>query len=269
MALQKQTYPKNLYEVIVVDNNSTEDIKSVVDQFQQAKHVFEPNPGSYSARNRALSIVKGEILGFTDSDCAPAQNWIEKGVAQMLAHPGCGFIAGRIGFSFQDPNNPTPAELYDSLHFLQQEKYVREGHFGVTANLFTTPQVFEVVGLFDQSLESGGDREWGKRVYAAGYKQVYAESVEIVHPARSSVQELTQKLKRVCEGEFKLKKQAQLPASKFLSEVLLDVKPPVAYLIQLLKDDNIKSVRKRVYVVYIYVYTRLIKAWVKLRLYFT
>ncbi|NJR32909.1 MAG: glycosyltransferase, partial [Chamaesiphon sp. CSU_1_12] len=48
-ALQNQTYPQNLYEVIVVDNGSNpdEDVKSVVAEFGQAIAAFEPTPGSY------------------------------------------------------------------------------------------------------------------------------------------------------------------------------------------------------------------------------
>ena len=267
--LENQTYPKHLYEVIVVDNNSTEDLKPIVAQFQQATYAFEPNPGSYSARNKALSIAKGEILGFTDSDCAPALDWIEQGVTQMLAHPGCGFVAGRISFSFADPDDPTPAELYDSLHFLRQEKYVREGHFGVTANLFTTPQMFEAIGLFDSALQSGGDREWGKRVHAAGYEQIYAEDVIIAHPARADLKELSRKLCRVHQGDFQIKNQAKMPLSQFAWQILLDLKPPARYLIQILRNDNIKSTRKRIFVVYIYMYLRVKKAIVKAQLYWT
>jgi len=265
--LESQTYPKHLYEVIVVDNNSSDNIAQVVAEFQQASYAFESAPGSYNARNKALTVAKGEILGFTDSDCAPASDWIKQGVEQMLAYPGCGLVAGRINFSFEDPNDPTPAELYDSLHFLQQEKYVREGNFGVTANLFTRPEVFEAVGVFNATLKSGGDREWGKRVHAAGYTQVYADSVVITHPARTDLKALIQKLCRVYRGDFQIKQQAGIPFSQLAWLILLDLKPPARYLIEILQNDDIKDVRKRVSVVYIYMYLRVRKAVVKLQLY--
>ena len=265
--LEDQTYPIHLYEVIVIDNNSSEEIESIVAQFSKTAYIFESVPGSYSARNKGISVAKGEILGFTDSDCAPALDWIEQGVAQMLTHPGCGFVAGRINFSFSDPDDPTPAELYDSLHFLQQEKYVREGHFGVTANLFTTPQVFETVGLFNSALQSGGDREWGKRVHTAGYAQIYATDVIVAHPARADFKELSRKLCRVHQGEFKMKNQARMPFPQFVYQLLLDLKPPARYLMKILTNDDIKSIRKRIFVVYIYMYLRVKKAIVKAQLY--
>ena len=266
--LENQTYPKAYYEIIVVDNNSTEDLKSVVSEFSQAHYAFEATLGSYSARNQGLAIAKGDILGFTDSDCAPTVDWIEKGVAQIQKHPACGFVAGCIHFSFEDPKSPTPAELYDSLHFLQQEKYVKQDHFGATANLFTTPQVFAKVGSFNAKLKSGGDREWGERVHAAGYAQVYGADVQIFHPARSSFQELSKKQCRVYEGNFKKNKKAQIPAFPFLKQVLVDAKPPIRYLLEILRDRSLASLQKRIAVVYIYIRLRLTRAWVNLRLYF-
>ena len=267
--LENQTYPKHFYEVIVVDNNSSDDIAQVVAEFEHANYAFEPTPGSYIARNKALTIAKGEILGFTDSDCASALDWIEQGVAQVLAHPGCGFVAGRIDFSFEDPENPTAAELYDSMHFLRQEKYVREANFGVTANLFTTPQMFEAVGVFDATLKSGGDSEWGKRVHAAGYSQFYAENVIVTHPARSDLKTLIRKQCRVHQGKFITNHWADLPVSEFAVRTLLDLKPPARYLLEILRNEDIKDLRKRLMIVYIYMYLRVRKATISLRLYCT
>ena len=265
--LNTQTYAKQFYEIIVVDNNSTEDIKSLVEQFQQVKYAFEATPGSYSARNTGLGIAKGDIIGFTDSDCAPAKDWIERGVAQILKHPGCGFVAGKIKFAFQEPDNPNPAELYDSLNFLQQEKYVTQNNFGATANVFTTPEIFEAVGLFDASLKSGGDRNWGKRVHAAGYQQIYADDVEIAHPARASFEELNKKLCRVYEGSFRLNNKSETPVFEFLREIILDIRPPGRYLRAILSEKTFRGSRKRLSVLGIYVRLKLSKAITELRLY--
>jgi glycosyltransferase involved in cell wall biosynthesis len=265
--LQNQSYPQDCYEIIVVDNNSTEDLQPVVTQFSQATYTFEATPGSYSARNHGIALARGDILGFTDSDCVPAPDWIEKGVCHILKHPDCGFVAGRIQFFFKDPDNPTPAELYYSLHNLRQEKYVEEGHFGATANLFTTPKIFQAVGLFTSPLQSGGDRDWGKRVYAAGYPQIYAEDVEIAHPARFDFTELSKKTRRTCEGIFIKSNTITTPLPKFLIEILNDIKPPIRYLLEILKDTSISGFQKRLAVIYIYICLRLTKAIAKLWLY--
>jgi hypothetical protein len=60
-------------------------------------------------------------------------------------------------------------ELYDSMFYFDQADYVRRGRFACTANAFTLASVIRRVGPFDAGLKSGGDREWGNRVAAAGY----------------------------------------------------------------------------------------------------
>lgn len=265
--LDAQTYPKQSYEVIVVDNNSTDDIQGLVKQFEQTKYAFESVPGSYSARNKGLAIAIGEILGFTDSDCAPAKNWIENGVANILKHPNCGLVAGRINFSFHNPENPRPVELYDSLYFLQQEKYIKEDHFGATANVFTTRKIFDAVGLFNATLKSGGDREWGERVYAAGYEQIYAADVEISHPARSSFQELNKKLRRVYKGGFYINKKSEIPIVDLLKELTVDIKPPARFLFRALKERGINNRKKQMSVVILYMSLKMSKAITELQLY--
>lgn len=265
--LERQTYPQAFYEIIVVDNNSTENLQPIVAQFAQAKYIVEKTPGSYSARNTGLAIAKGEVLGFTDSDCVPALDWIEKGVAQIRTHPDCGFVAGQINFFFQESDNPNPTELFDSLYFLQQEKYVREEQFGATANLFTTPEIFSNVGLFNTELKSGGDREWGKRVYAAGYKQIYAADVKISHPARANFEDINKKLCRVYKGGFYINKKSETPLLELLRELILDIKPPARYLFKTLEERGIKDINKRITVILLYMRLKLSKAFTELKLY--
>ncbi len=75
-----QTY-KN-YEVIVVDNNSTDKTKEIIKEFQEKskkiKYFFEPKRGRGHARNRYVIEAKGSIIAMTDSDCIVSEDWIEK-----------------------------------------------------------------------------------------------------------------------------------------------------------------------------------------------
>lgn len=128
---------KSLYEIIVVDNGSVENIKFLVSQFPQTSFTNEPQPGSYAARNKGISIARGEIIAFTDSDCIPALNWLEVGVQHLLSVPKCGLVAGRIEIFFKNPNHPTAVEIYDRITYLKQNKYIEKYKFGATANLFT------------------------------------------------------------------------------------------------------------------------------------
>ena len=75
-----QTY-KN-YEVIVIDNNSTDKTKDIIKGFQNKNekviYLFEKHKGRGSARNAGIKKAKGEIIAMTDSDCVVLHNWIQE-----------------------------------------------------------------------------------------------------------------------------------------------------------------------------------------------
>lgn len=75
-----QTY-KN-YEIIVVDNNSNDTTKQIINDLQKKndklKYLFEEQKSVGNARNAGINIATGDILVFTDSDCTVPNNWIEK-----------------------------------------------------------------------------------------------------------------------------------------------------------------------------------------------
>lgn len=231
-ALEKQSYPVNRYEVIVIDNGSTEDIGSVTARFPRVRTLHEPQSGSYNARNTGIAAAKGRIVAFTDADCIPAHNWIEEGVKALGSVPNCGLAAGSIQFSFHNPSRPNVIELCDSVMHLQQSYYLRDSHFGVTANIFTFKSIIEAVGYFDATLKSGGDREWGQRVFMAGYQQVYADQATIQHPARASFSEFYRKVTRTARGAAILRTRKN-SFKEFISALALDLKPPLKAILRI------------------------------------
>jgi glycosyltransferase involved in cell wall biosynthesis len=235
-ALEQQTYPQCLYEVIVVDNNSTEDLQPIVSQFQHAILTRESRPGSYIARNRGIALAKGEVLAFTDSDCIPAADWIETGVERLTQTPNCGLVGGNVRIFCQNDRAPTAVELYDRILAFPQKSYVEKDKFGVTANLFTHLHVMSAVGLFDEQLQSGGDYEWGQRVHRAGYEAVYAEATCVDHPARVSYQELGKKVARVVRGQYALKDKKAYDLRKFFQDIFKDLVPPIKFAIGVYQD---------------------------------
>ena len=166
-ALAQQSYPN--YEVIVVDNGSTDaDVEQVCKPFSRVRFAREEKAGSYAARNKGLSLAKGEVIAFTDSDCIPAADWLGAGVARVKQTENCGLIAGHVDVFPQNRAHPSLVELYDMMLAFPQERYVANYRYGVTASVVTTRAIFDAVGLFNDTLKSGGDREWGQRVAAAG-----------------------------------------------------------------------------------------------------
>ena len=266
MSLEKQTYSQDLYEVIVVDNNSEEDIKKIVNQFKQARIAYENSQGSYAARNQGISVAKGNIFGFTDSDCIPNTDWIEKGVEKLLQVPNCGLVAGEVQIFFKNPEKPTIFEIYDRMNFLRQKYYIENYKFGATANIFTFKNVFEVVGLFNNELKSGGDSEWGKRVFSAGYKQVYADNVLVSHPARYTWEEIRKKSLRITEGLYRQGKERKSLAH-FVLEILRDLKSPFKEINQVFNNQYSSQFIQKIKLMILVISIKHIRARKKVKLY--
>src|SRR5438270_1220934 len=88
------------WELIVVDNGSTDDTAVVVREFIKATDVramywFEPRPGKCHGLNSALETASGQILAFTDDDCYPAPEFLSQ-IWSVFDDPSVGYIGGRI-----------------------------------------------------------------------------------------------------------------------------------------------------------------------------
>lgn len=270
-ALEEQTYPKNLYEVIVVDNGSKEDIATLVKQFTQVSFANEAEPGSYAARNKGIALAQGEAIAFTDSDCIPATNWLETGVKHLFSVPQCGLVAGKIEIFFKNPIRPTLVEIYDSVTFLQQKRNVEEDKYGATANIFTFKSVIEKVGLFNSKLKSGGDLEWGKRVFSHGYAIIYADDVRVAHPARYSLAQLYKKIVRLSGGGYDSNKRDNNEYANYpLRQIITDwsgFKPPLRYYFQeIWSDQRLKNSQQKTQVFFLRLVHLYIKFFEKKRL---
>lgn len=267
-ALAKQTYSKDLYEVVVVDNASEEDIKSVVGQFSQVRYAYERQSGSYIARNKGILCVKGDVLAFTDSDCIPDPDWIEKGVAHLLNTPNCGLVAGKISLFFQNPQEPTAVELYEKivLNFFQDKK-LKDHQFGMTANIFTFQAVMDDVGSFDSTLKSGGDRQWGQRVFAAGYQQVYADDACVNHPARHSYSQLRKRITRLVGGRHDRLMSKNPSSIEIAKDIANTFKPPFRSIYRAFKNKDLAGINQKLKFILVLFFARYIDISEKIRLY--
>ncbi len=269
-ALESQSLPRSSYEILIINNDPLDDISQVTCDFPSVITLSESQPGSYAARNRGVTAAKGNIIAFTDSDCIPAKDWLETGVSRLQATADCGLVAGRIELFYQSPEHPSPSELYDMLFEFNQKHFVEKDHYGATANVFTYREVLDHVGLFSTELKSGGDFQWGQRVYRAGYRMVYGEEVIIRHPTRSRLGELTKKARRVIEGHFVLAvngeklKNSQFTKRRFLAGIVADLLLPFRSFPYILSTQILRNRRERIEALKVCLLMRYAKAWFRL-----
>lgn len=194
-ALRAQTLDRSRYEIVVVDNAKTASNPPALPE--GVLYLHWPNGYSYSARNAGVQVARGRVLAFTDSDCLPARDWLEQGLAAL----DTGVCGGRID-TFSRTGNA--AAQYDAHFALRQDLNIRRHRFSVTANLFVTREVFDAVGPFVDNSPSSADREWCLRAHRAGHPVRYASEALVRHPARETLDELLRKSRRLVAGRYPL-----------------------------------------------------------------
>lgn len=241
-ALEKQTYPQSSYEIIIVNNDPEDPVPDFLYDLDSIVLLSEAKPGSYAARNCGIRAAKGKILAFTDSDCIPLENWVE--AAASLLCNGSERVAGKIQI-FGSSNKLNFAEAYDKIYAFDQKSNAYKGA-SVTANMITWAKNFDLVGLFNEKLLSGGDTEWGLRAHKQGISITYSEGVIVKHPARKSLRELLMKGRRVAGGVVTASFSKGNTFSKH-EQVILAVRalvPPLRGVKKIIRNDETTFLEK-------------------------
>ncbi len=202
-ALDEQTYPKNKFEVILVDNDPYENLNIMIDHSLDLYVIKEIKPGSYAARNAGIINAKGKILAFTDSDGIPGSNWIEMGVNTLLQEKNNKIIvAGRVQLIYKDENRLSLAECYEKYFGFPHQRSGNNTLSGMVAgNVFINKQTFAEIGLFNSDLLSGGDTELSYRAIKNNYNIRYNSDCVVYHPAKYQLSDLLKKRRRIFGGK--------------------------------------------------------------------
>ena len=197
--IARQTFPADQFEVLVIDNNSTDRTALVVAEFADARpaprHVVETQQGLDHARNRAIAEARGEIVVFADDDILMEPDWLEQLAAPFAADPAgrIGAVGGEVIPVFPDGLPAWVAEWHGPLSFRGDAGPLAAHQNPMGANLALPKQVFAQHGLFRTELDrsgpalfSGGDEEMIRRVRAAGLEVWFAPAAAVRHQMPAS-----------------------------------------------------------------------------------
>jgi glycosyltransferase involved in cell wall biosynthesis len=121
-ALSKQDYPRELFEIIVVNNDIGVSVPKKFDTYKFVKFVSESKPGSYAARNRGISVSSGRVLAFTDSDCVPDKYWLRNGINSLAVEESkYSRIGGNVKLVFS--GEITVSDDYERLFSFRQKEF--------------------------------------------------------------------------------------------------------------------------------------------------
>jgi GT2 family glycosyltransferase len=178
-------YPRDRFEVIVVDDGSPTPPEKLVAEISAKFDVMlltQAHVGPATARNTGAAQAKGEILAFTDDDCQPTVDWLQKLAARFATTPDSA-IGGQT-------LNSLPGNLFSTasqilIHYLYDyyNSDRNQARFFTTSNLALPKDRFYEIGGFDTTFPqaAGEDRElcdrWGKH----NFPMIYAPEVLVWH----------------------------------------------------------------------------------------
>ena len=171
-------YPRDLLEIIVVDNGSRDRTRALLESFGEAiRIVDEPRRGPAAARNAGVRSARGDVIAFTDADCTVDPRWLLPLVG-ALEDPGVGIAGGRI--LSRRPANAV--ELFgERIHDHRRALLWFEPPYAITMNWASRRAVLEAVGLFDVRLRRGEDGDLSYRIREHGYSFAYASEAIVYH----------------------------------------------------------------------------------------
>ena len=192
------------WELVVVDNNSTDSTKACVDKFKQeskfpVRYIFESRQGKPYALNTGIQSATGEILLFTDDDVIVDKGWLSN-VIKTFSETQCVGVGGRIApvwpgekpswFRTDGPYGLMSAIASYDLGDFPCELNSTNVPFG--ANVAFRREAFDRYGYYRTDLGpsagkdriggGGEDTELARRFVRSGEKLMYAPSAIVYHP---------------------------------------------------------------------------------------
>ena len=183
------------WELIFVDNNSEDDTKAVIEEFENecklnVKYIFEGKQGLSCARNRGIEQVEGEVIAFTDDDVIVDRNWLLNIQRAFEEYDVC-CVGGKILPIWEIPKPKwLTQELYYVLALLDRgdKPFHLESPVVWGANFAIKSDTFEKYGGFDTNLGripgrlfAGEETEFIRRILNRGEKVLYDPNAVVYH----------------------------------------------------------------------------------------
>ena len=166
-SIAKNDYPKNDYEILLVDNNCTDNTRAVCDAFAKQhvdvafRYVVEPEQGLSAARNKGIKESKGDIIIYVDDDALVDSNYISSYADHFANNPNTMAAGGPIEplYETEEPKWMSPytkALLTAWMNYGPKVCEYPKGRYPGGGNAAYRKEIFNKVGLFNTELGRKG-----------------------------------------------------------------------------------------------------------------
>jgi glycosyltransferase involved in cell wall biosynthesis len=195
-SLKEMSAPEGCsWELILVDNNSKDNIKAVIEEFEKdcklnVKYIFEGKQGLSHARNRGINHSKGEIIAFTDDDVLVDRYWLSN-IERAFEEHDVSCVGGKILPVWEIPK---PKWLKHDFHYMlalldygDKPFYLKSpiiwgANFSVKADIFGKYGGFDTnLGRIPGRLFAGEETEFARRILNKGEKILYDPNAVVHH----------------------------------------------------------------------------------------
>lgn len=179
--LLAQLYDKVHYEIIMVDNNSSDRSGTIVSRYPGIILLHENQQGAYAARNSGLKKATGEIIAFTDPDCAIDRSWLCH-IVQAFTNPVTQLIVGSYLPVYRSFSLKVLAHYENAKNRYIFQSNDSSLYYGYTNNLAARSALFQEFGPFNE-LSRGSDAIFAQHVVRSyGCHAVrYVDSMRVKH----------------------------------------------------------------------------------------
>ena len=189
-ALGELDHDAGRLEVIVVDDGGGTSLDAVLAPVRErlpVRLLAQANGGPAAARNLGAAHAEGELLLFTDDDCAPQQGWLRALVATCAADPGAGAGGRTLAAIPGDRAAATAQRIIDAgyAHLNTPEA----ARFLTSNNLALPVTGFREVGGFDERLRTSEDRDLCDRWVQAGLRLRPSPTAVVEHRHTGGIRE--------------------------------------------------------------------------------